>query len=178
MVGIGTVLTDNPRLTTRLPEGGRNPLRIVVDTFLRIPEESSLVTLSADQSTLVATTNAADPEKIARLQDAGVRVLVLPEKNGRIDLKALLLELGQMDIQNLVLEGGSVLNGSFLREGLVDRVMIFVAPVLLGGDDGRGLFSGPGVIRLADAWRLKNVRFKAFGEDILLEGDVCSCLPD
>ncbi|WP_225897257.1 bifunctional diaminohydroxyphosphoribosylaminopyrimidine deaminase/5-amino-6-(5-phosphoribosylamino)uracil reductase RibD [Desulfuromonas sp. AOP6] len=178
MVGIGTVLTDNPRLTTRLPEGGRNPIRVVVDTFLRIPEDSALVALSADEGTLVATTNAADPNKICRLQAVGVRVLVLPQKNGHVDLNALLLELGKMDIQHLFLEGGAILNGTLLREGLVDRAMIFVAPVLLGGDDGRGLFAGQGATRLVDAWRLKHVRVRSFGDDVLLEGEVYPCSPD
>lgn len=179
MVGIGTLLRDDAKLTTRLPEGkGRDALRVVVDSFLRIPEEAAMLQLDSAASTLVATTSRACAEKVRSLSEAGVEVLVLPEKDGRVDLEALLRQLGSRGVQSVLLEGGAVLNQAFLEAGLIDRTMVFVAPKLLGGSDGKGVFSGIGPASLADARQLEDVRVRILGEDVLIEAEVSRCLPD
>ncbi len=177
LVGSGTVLADDPRLTTRLPEGGRDPARIVVDSRLRIPEDAALLHLESPAPTLLATTGQADPDRLRRLRDLGHEVLVLPALDGRVDLGALLAELGRRGLQSLLVEGGGTLNGELWRRSLIDRVMLFLAPLVLGGGDGRGLFSGPGPLRLSDAVRLEGLRVRRCGEDFLLEGEVRPCSP-
>jgi diaminohydroxyphosphoribosylaminopyrimidine deaminase/5-amino-6-(5-phosphoribosylamino)uracil reductase len=178
MVGIGTVLRDNPRLTTRLPEeGGRDATRIVVDTSLRIPEDAAILTVRSEAPTVIATTRLAPEAKVARLRAKGIEVLTVPEGGGRIDLADLMRQLGARGMQSILLEGGSALNASALESGLVDWVMVFVAPMLVGGEDGKGIFAGQGVARLVDAIRLGDVRVSRFGDDILIEGEVRQCLP-
>lgn len=106
MVGIGTVLHDDPKLTTRLPDGGRDPVRIVVDSSLRIPENAAILHLQSSAATLIATTARASTDKIERIRATGAEVLVLPESDGRVDLHALMVELGARDLQSILLEGG------------------------------------------------------------------------
>lgn len=177
MVGIGTVLADDPRLTTRLPEGGRDADRIVVDARLEIPEGAALLSLDSAARTLVAAASSASSEKAARLTARGVQVLEIGGEEGRVGLRELAARLGAMGYQNILLEGGARLNAAALREGIVDRVMVFVAPLLLGGNDGAGLFAGPGVSRIAEAIRLRDVRVSRFGDDTLIEGEVERCSP-
>ncbi|MGE4545879.1 MAG: bifunctional diaminohydroxyphosphoribosylaminopyrimidine deaminase/5-amino-6-(5-phosphoribosylamino)uracil reductase RibD [Pedobacter sp.] len=176
MVGIGTVLRDNPQLTTRLPEGGRDPERIVVDSNLRIPEESAILQLNSSAATIIATTGQAPLDKIERLRAMGAEVLVLPAISGRVELHALLAALGKRGLQNILLEGGAELNGAFWRAGLVDRLMMFVAPKVVGGE-GKGVFAGPGVNSMTEATVLQDVRVRQFGEDTLIEGEVKTCSP-
>ncbi len=172
MVGIGTVLQDDPRLTTRLPEGGRDADRIVVDARLQIPEDAALLDLHSSAATVIATTSHAPAEKIERLRRRGVQVLEFPiAKAGGVDLCALMQRLGALGYQSVLLEGGARLNGAALREGIVDRVQIFIAPLLLGGDDGPSLAAGTGMPTIAEAKRLKDVRVTRFGDDTLIEGD-------
>lgn len=172
MVGIGTVLRDDPSLNTRLPEGGRDAVRVVVDSRLRIAEHAKVLTIDSSAPTVIATTEKASYGKIRRLRDRGARILVLPSNDERVDPAALLAALGEMDLQSVMLEGGAVLCGEFLRARLIDRVMIFVAPRLIGGDDGKGIFAGPGVVSLGDAPTIGNLRWSHFGDDILCEGEV------
>jgi diaminohydroxyphosphoribosylaminopyrimidine deaminase / 5-amino-6-(5-phosphoribosylamino)uracil reductase len=176
MVGIGTVLRDDPLLTTRLPRGGRDPLRVVVDAALRISEEAAILNLSSAAPTLIATTAQADRDKAERLTGRGVEILYVEERDGRVDLTALLRQLGARGVQSLLLEGGATLNAAALQAGLVDRVMIFVAPRLLGGE-GLGLFSGPGPLTMDHARLLTDLRVRRFGDDVLIEGEVERCLP-
>ena len=179
MVGIGTVIQDDPLLTTRLPEGGgRNPLRVVVDSFLRIPDHARVLEVEPGAATLVATTKDAPAEKIARLAGRGVRVEVLPRAGTGVDLPALLRFLGDEGMQSVLLEGGRNLNSTALAENLIDRAMIYLAPKLLGGDDGPGIFAGPGPGRLADATSLHDVRVSRFEDDLLVEGNLKPCSPD
>lgn len=177
MVGIGTVLDDDPRLTTRLPDGGRDPLRIVVDSKLRIPEDAAILTVPSEAATIVVTTCAAPEDKVARLLEMGVEVLQVAEHDGRVDPADLMARLGERGIQSVLLEGGSELNASLLQAGVIDRIMIFIAPVVIGGNDGKGLFAGRGAARIADALRLNDIRVSRFGDDILIEGEVGSCSP-
>jgi diaminohydroxyphosphoribosylaminopyrimidine deaminase/5-amino-6-(5-phosphoribosylamino)uracil reductase len=178
MVGVGTVLRDNPRLTTRIEGTGRDPLRIVVDSTLRTPLQAAVVTTDSTARTLIATTPQASKEKIRELEKAGVEILICNEREGSgVDLHDLLRQLGQYPLQHLLLEGGAILNQSFLNAGLVDRVMVFVAPLLLGGSDGKGMFSGYGPQFLSGAVQLAELRVTEVAGDLLIEGEVQKCLP-
>ncbi len=178
VVGIGTVLKDNPCLTTRLDDGGgRDALRVVVDSRLQIPADAALLHLDSRAGTLIATTSQAPTDRSTALVRDNVEVLPVAERAGRVDLAALLRELGRRGIQSLLLEGGAVLNQAFLEEGLVDRLMIFVAPKVLGGSDGKGIFAGRGAASLSQAVQLRDIRTSRFDDDILIEGEVMPCLP-
>ncbi len=173
MVGIGTVLQDDPRLTTRLPGGGRDADRIVVDARLQIPEDAALLRLDSGASTVIATTCDALPDKAARLRERGVQVLELPSQDdGGVDLCALMRHLGALGYQSILLEGGARLTGAALRAGIVDRVQIFIAPILLGGDDGPSLAAGTGAAAICEARRLRDVRVRRFEDDTLIEAEV------
>ncbi len=177
MVGSGTVLHDNPRLTTRLPEGGRDALRVIVDAELCIPEAAAVLGSELAAGTLVAVGPRAPADKTNRLLQRGVQIVPVAERLGRLDLADLLRQLGKMGVQSILLEGGSRLNAAALQAGIVDRLMIFYAPLLLGGSQGTGLFAGPGVDRLADAVRLDDVRTTRYGDDTLIEAEVRRCSP-
>jgi len=167
MVGVGTVIADDPELTCRIP-GGKDPLRVVVDSRLRVPLNARLFHLKSGAKTLVAAISG-DYAKIAGIRDLGADVLICREKDGRVDLHDLMSRLGAMNVQSLLLEGGSTLAGEALRLGLIDKALLFYAPKLVGGD-GPGLFAGSGVERMEDAIRLKKVTIARFGEDILIQG--------
>jgi len=177
MVGIGTVLADNPRLTTRLPQGeGKNPLRIVVDSTLRTPSSAAL--LAAEGKTLILTSAAASAVDIERLQREQVEILRVAGNPGAIDLADAMRQLGARGIQSILLEGGGRLHHGALHAGIVDRLCLFVAPLLLGGH-GLPAFSGPGVSHLKDAFRLQHLYVERYGDDLLLHGELeSSCLPD
>lgn len=172
MVGIGTVLADDPQLTTRLPEGGRDPIRIVVDSHLELPLTARLLNNDSPARVIVVTTDTANADRSGNLQDKGVEVIALPASNGKVDLKLMLAELGRRNIQSILLEGGATLATEALRHGIIDRVAIFIAPKLLGGSDGTMLFNGPGRTAMSDALQLHNTRVRFFGDDILVEGEV------
>ena len=179
MVGIGTVLRDDPLLNTRLPEGGgRDPLRVVVDSRLRIDPSCRLLIQESAAQTLVATTSCADAAKIEAIRQAGTEVMIFGDNSGRVDLQQLWQELGRRNVQRLLLEGGATLGGEALREGLIDQMMIFIAPKLFGGESHFGIFAGRGCETLADAVALKDLRCEASGEDLWLTGELRECLPD
>lgn len=169
MVGIGTVLADDPTLNCRL-EGGRDPVRIVADSRLRIPADSKLVRTARDQGLIVACLSDSDSTKIRELESLGVTVITCPVgPNGSIDLQVLMEELGKRRIDGILLEGGGVLNESFLRAGLVNRVYCYLAPKMFGGRDSRTPVEGQGVDLARDAWEFQCVDKRELGEDILIE---------
>jgi len=168
MVGVGTVLKDDPLLTCRLP-GGKNPLRVVVDSTLRIPLHAALLGVESDAGTLVATCSAS-AERIAALAARGAEVLHCKDGGEGVDLADLFARLGERGVQSVLLEGGSHLAGAALRAGLVDRCMIFLAPKLIGGA-GIGLFAGEGVALMGDAIRLEGMTVRRVGADLLIEGE-------
>lgn len=175
MVGIETVLADDPLLTTRLPDGsGRDPLRVVVDSQLRMPSDAAMLQQQSSAWTLVATTST-DEEKTLRLQHAGAEVVKFPAVDGRVSLPHLWHELGKRDVQRLLLEGGSTLAGAALCAGLVDQLQVFVAPKLIGGTANYGIFSGKGCQVLADAVPLADLRCQQVGDDLLLVAEVERC---
>ena len=120
--------------------------------------------------TIVATTEMASQDKIARLQKKGVRVLISDSKSGKVDLKFSLLQLGKLGLMSLLVEGGSQINGSFLDQGLIDKIFLFLSPKLIGDPMAPGIFSGAGVASLKEAISIKDLKVKKIGEDILLEG--------
>ncbi len=171
MVGIGTALADDPQLTARPPgTASRDPVRIVVDSALRLPPDARLLQLDSPAPTWVATTERAPAERRRALEAAGAEVLVLPERDGRVDLAALMAELGRREVTSVLLEGGATLNAAALAAGVVDKVLCFVAPKVVGGAAAPGPVGGPGVERLAGAWRVERLAAEAVGEDILLTG--------
>lgn len=179
MVGIGTVLADDPMLTCRI-EGGRNPVRIVCDTNLRIPYESTLVRTAKDISTIVAVGKSATKQvdKISRLESMGVCVLPVDQKNGHLDLDELMVKLGQRQIDGILLEGGGILNHSALKAGIVNEVNAYIAPKIMGGKDAPTPVEGQGVPNpdLAAMFNFKGM--ETIGEDILLRYVACNAKTD
>jgi diaminohydroxyphosphoribosylaminopyrimidine deaminase/5-amino-6-(5-phosphoribosylamino)uracil reductase len=168
IVGIGTVLKDDPMLTARL-RGGKDPYRIILDSRLRIPEEAKVVKISPSR-TIIATTELAPRERVEKLEKEGVQVLTFESKQGRVDLKSCLSKLGEMGMITLLVEGGSQINGSFLDEGLIDKIIFFLSPKLIGDPQALGIFGGHGVINLKEAILLSELKVRKIAEDILLEG--------
>ncbi|MEO5362132.1 MAG: bifunctional diaminohydroxyphosphoribosylaminopyrimidine deaminase/5-amino-6-(5-phosphoribosylamino)uracil reductase RibD [Magnetococcus sp. DMHC-8] len=184
LVGIGTVLADDPRLNCRLP-GGRDPVRVVVDSTLRLPLDAAILTASPTTGTWIATTEQAPPDRWEALQrlaqERGFevqRLLCRTTPAGRVELTDLMVQLGQRGILSLLTEAGAILNAALLDAGLVDRLALFLAPQLIGGQDAAGLLHGEGVASLADAHRLTALRVTPVGDDLLLEGALVNpCLP-
>ncbi len=173
MVGSETVLSDDPMLNCRLTEGEkRDPIRIVVDSKLRIPMESTLVRTAGEIRTIVACTQEASTEKEERLRACGVEILRIVAKNGHVDLKTLVLTLGQMQIDSILLEGGATLAGAAFEAGIVDKVCMYVAPMIIGGQSARTPVGGSGIAHLSDAWHLEKLDFSRSGEDICITGYV------
>jgi len=167
MVGVGTVLTDDPLLTCRLP-GGHNPVRIICDTHLRTPLEAQVVKTAGEVPTLIATAEDGGP-KAEALSRAGCTVLPVGAGPGGVDLKALMAELGQRGIDSVLLEGGAGLNESALRAGIVQALRIYLAPKIFGGKGAPSPVGGLGVALPDEAWRLKNPAVTMVGEDICVD---------
>ena len=177
VVGVGTVLTDDPMLTARRSErpptlASRQPIRIVLDSRLRIPGKARVLSRLQDAHTLVATTKMAPPRKLTQLRRNGVDVLVLPSRDRRVSLNDLCRQLGRLGIRTLLIEGGSTVNAAFLRSGLIDRIVLYVAPLLLGGDDAKGLIGGVAPKRLRDGVPLDEVTIRRTGRDMVIEADI------
>ncbi|MBR4626156.1 MAG: bifunctional diaminohydroxyphosphoribosylaminopyrimidine deaminase/5-amino-6-(5-phosphoribosylamino)uracil reductase RibD [Ruminococcus sp.] len=171
MAGIGTVLADDPLLTCRL-EGGRDPVRIICDSSLRIPMESNIVRTAGKVSTVIATVSA-DAERISALEKSGCKVIVTAEKDGRVDLCDLMRILGEdMKIDSILLEGGAFLNWSALRAGIVNKVQAYIAPKIFGGEAAKSPVDGPGVPSPSDAFMLEDNNIVRFGNDIMIESRV------
>ncbi len=170
MVGIQTIISDNPRLTCRIP-GGRNPIRIICDSHLRIPMEAEVVQTAKKMKTVVATVSS-EQEKISALREAGVKVLITDSADGKVDLQDLMQKLGQEKIDSILLEGGGTLNQSALQSGIVNHIQIYLAPKIFGGTGKYTPVSGIGVKEPDEAYLLINRKIGIFGEDILLDYDV------
>ena len=169
LVGIGTVLADDPALTTRLAsQSGKNPLRIVVDSRARTPLTAKVVT-DGQAETLIAVTAAAEAAKVEALRQAGVEVLVVNDGQ-QVDLKQLFCLLGERGVCSIFVEGGARINYSLLKAGLVDKVYSFIAPKMVGGSSAPGPVGGDGVETLDQAFLLENVETELLAGDILVSG--------
>ncbi len=177
VVGIGTVLSDDPALTARQPPRlarlhARQPLRVVVDSRLRIPTSAAILFRQGEAPTVVATTSAASFRKRAALERRGIEVLTVPGSRGRVGLRRLLTRLGRRGITHVVLEGGSELNAAFLKAGLVNEVRLYVAPSFLGGSRSIGLIGGLSPQALEKALPLRTLRTRRLGPDLVIEGEL------
>lgn len=176
MVGVNTVLADDPRLTAR--HGGdeaeceEQPLRVIVDTGARTPATARV--FAGPGKTLVAAGREPDAAQADSLNKAGAELAVLPLAEGRVDLKQLLVLLGQREITSLLVEGGGRLLGSLFDSGLVDKVVAFIAPMIIGGEDAETAVGGSGVERIADSFRLERVTTDIIDGDIMVTGYVRS----
>ena len=169
MVGVNTVIQDNPLLTCRL-ENGKNPIRIVCDTDLRTPITSKIIQTANDIKTYIAT-SSIDESKIALYRKCGCEIIYTKKKGNHIDLMNLMQCLGNMQIDSLLLEGGSALNWSALEQQIVDEVQTYIAPKIFGGS-GKSPVSGQGVVFPKDAIMLKPYAFSQVGNDYLIESEV------
>ena len=172
VVGIGTVLTDDPGLDVRL--GGhwpREPFRVVVDSRARLPVTARLIGAGRPERALVAVTDAADSERLESLETRGVTVLRCKSQEGQVDVSDLLSRLGALDVGGILVEGGGKLAWAFLEAGLVDRVVAFTAPMLLGGAAAPRAVGGAGLL-LPEAVRLEGIGVRPMGTDWMMEADV------
>jgi len=185
MAGVNTVLADDPRLTTRCC-GGRGgtarkqPLRVIVDGEGRTPLTARV--FSQPGETLLALGRRVMPKQRAAFAQAGAEILELPTAEGLVDLERLLRALGEREITSILVEGGGVLFGSLFDRRLVDKVIAFIAPIIIGGAEAKTAVAGGGVDRVADSFRLERVRVEKFGDDLMVSGYVAvkggwRCLP-
>jgi diaminohydroxyphosphoribosylaminopyrimidine deaminase/5-amino-6-(5-phosphoribosylamino)uracil reductase len=166
LVGINTVLKDNPRLTARTP-GHKDPLRVIIDSKLKVPTDAKVF---ADSNVLVATSEKHDQKKIKILEQMGIRVLIVGKE--KVDLKALMQKLAALKVTSILIEGGGEVNASALKAGIVDRLLFFVAPKIIGGLDAPGPVGGEGVKKMVKALKLQNVSCSTIGNDLQISAKV------
>jgi diaminohydroxyphosphoribosylaminopyrimidine deaminase/5-amino-6-(5-phosphoribosylamino)uracil reductase len=169
LVGINTVLNDNPSLTTGIP-GGRDPLRVIVDSRLRIPLNAKVITQRSSAKTCIATLDTMPKGKLVKLLDAGAEILLASGREGRVDLKDLMKMLGSFGITSVLIEGGAEVNASALKSGIVDKVVLFIAPKLMAGADSLCSIGGKSPVRLNRAVMLHEVTSRFVGSDFMIEG--------
>jgi len=170
LVGVGTVLADDPELTVRGIRGAVNPLRVVVDSRASLPLDARA--LNSEAETLIAVTNRASEAQVENLRKAGARMLVLPaQADGRVDLRALMTELANQGVNSVLLEGGGELAASMLDLGLVDKGLIFIAPKIVGGRSAKTPVEGDGIELMSQALGVSKPGIRRFGDDIALEFD-------
>lgn len=179
LVGGRTVLIDDPQMTARpggSAEGVRQPLRVIVDSNGRIPEQAHI--LSAPGKVLIATTDKSGAPWRRVMENEGAEVLVLPQRLGHVDLEELLPALGQRGILTLLVEGGGRVLGSMFDLDLVDRVQAIIAPIIIGGEEAPTAVEGEGVEQMAHATRLVDVEVQQVGVDIIVQGYVPGRTPN
>jgi diaminohydroxyphosphoribosylaminopyrimidine deaminase/5-amino-6-(5-phosphoribosylamino)uracil reductase len=169
LVGINTVLKDNPSLTTRIP-GGRDPIRVIVDSKLRIPLNAKVLIQKSAAKTMIATLSNVPEGKIKKLQDAGAEVLPIESAHGRVDLRDLMKKLGKKGIMSVLIEGGAEVNASALKSGIVDKIVMFIAPTIMTGKDSLCSIGGISPEKLGHAIKLRNVTSRFVGQDLMIEG--------
>jgi len=175
MAGVNTILADDPHLTTRCC-GGRGgtvrkqPLRVIVDAEGRTPLTARL--FKEPGKTLLALGRATAPKEKAAFAQVGAEILELPTAEGLVDLERLLIVLGERQITSVLIEGGGILFGSLFDHGLVDKVIAFVSPIIIGGAEAKTAVAGKGVDKVADSFRLERVKVEKLGDDLMVSGYV------
>ncbi|MHB1420611.1 MAG: bifunctional diaminohydroxyphosphoribosylaminopyrimidine deaminase/5-amino-6-(5-phosphoribosylamino)uracil reductase RibD [Bacillota bacterium] len=171
MTGINTVLADNPFLSARLPHKQiKFPVRVIVDSKGRIPLDCNIIKNAADTKVIIATTSHIDEEKEKNLIGKGANIIKAEGRDGQVDLNVLMEELYKLEIDSVLIEGGGTLNAAALRSGIVDKVMVFIAPKIIGGKEAPTPFEGLGCSFIKDAFQLAEIEVSRHEDDILLEG--------
>ncbi|MDO9566582.1 MAG: bifunctional diaminohydroxyphosphoribosylaminopyrimidine deaminase/5-amino-6-(5-phosphoribosylamino)uracil reductase RibD [Candidatus Desulfaltia sp.] len=171
MVGINTVNQDDPSLTVRLKDmNGLDPARIILDTNLTIFEEAKVLRLNSNSDTIIITGSSVSEDKKNAIEALGAKVIQSPVKDGMIDLDQLMDRLGDLGITSLLIEGGGSVIASALKAGIVDKVIFFYAPKILGGDDGMPICKGPGPALMDGCMPVKDIHVRRFGDDVMIEG--------
>jgi len=171
MVGIGTILADNPLLTTRLRNTeGMDAIRVIVDSNAKIPLDAKILYVKSKARTILATTKNANKDKLKALEEIGTEIIITQLKNNRVDLAYLMKALGERKIDSVLLEGGSELNYSALEEGIVDKIDAFIAPKIIGGNNAKTSIGGIGKATMEEAILIRNTEIHNFGTDIMIEG--------
>lgn len=175
LVGIGTILKDDPLLTTRLPVGeGRDSIRIILDARLQIPLDARIINQEATAPTIIVAgenSNSAEKEQLSRMDQ--VEVLSMPlNEEGRIPLRDLMRILHDRKISSILVEGGGRVNHSFINKGFIDRLYCFISPKILGGNDGVAVYSGPGPLKIEDVKIMTEMEYKLLDDNILLTGKI------
>jgi diaminohydroxyphosphoribosylaminopyrimidine deaminase / 5-amino-6-(5-phosphoribosylamino)uracil reductase len=173
LVGAGTVLADNPRLTFRLEKSStRNPIRIIVAGKKTIPISAKVFNNCHKERVIYATTTDFSSSRKIKLEKMGVEVLLIKHKRGRVNLSLLMDKLGKMKITSIMIEGGSEINGSVFKEKLFDKVIYFIAPKIIGGRNSPSPVGGEGVEHLKDFMQVKNISVDKLGDDLVIEGSL------
>jgi len=177
VVGVGTIIHDDPTLTARLSDrplklAPRQPLRVVLDSRLRTPPAATVCTRQDRAKTVIVTTSRVPRSRRRPFERAGVEVVSVATKNGQVSFSALLTMLSKRGITSVLIEGGSTVNASALREKLVNHVVLYLAPTLMGGQDAKAVIGGRSPTRLAQALTLRHVTVRRIGEDMVVEGDL------
>ena len=169
MIGVNTVIFDDPLLNIRMKGIWKNPLKVIADTHCRISPEARVL-INDPQLTIIATTELADQQKIKQIERMGAQVLICPLKKNKVDLGFVMHSLGCIGIDSIMIEGGSTLAFSALHERIVDKVICFIAPKILGGATAPTAVGGTGIEKMEDAISLKNLRMRKVGEDVMVTG--------
>jgi diaminohydroxyphosphoribosylaminopyrimidine deaminase/5-amino-6-(5-phosphoribosylamino)uracil reductase len=171
MVGVGTIRADDPQLTARLTDGeGNDPQRIILDTRLSIPLTARVLSIASDARTYVVCQQGIDPVKRDAVKKMGGWVIECELKEGRIDLVRLMDRLAALEITSLLIEGGGQVIGSAFTAGIVDKVLFFFAPKILGADDGVPMARGIGPASMQDIIQVEEMTVRRFGQDLIIEG--------
>jgi diaminohydroxyphosphoribosylaminopyrimidine deaminase/5-amino-6-(5-phosphoribosylamino)uracil reductase len=175
MVGINTIIADDPSLTTRLSSGKcKDPIRIIVDTKGILPLDSKVITIDSNAQTILATTNQISIEKEKQLNDQGVTIIKTDYDKSGVNLVSLMKELYKLNIDSVLIEGGGNINASALSAGIVDKVILFIAPKIIGGKSALTPVEGEGIRLVKDAISLNDITVNRIDDDIVLEGYISS----
>ena len=166
MVGVGTLLADDPKLTVRLGIG-KNPRRVIVDSRARTPLDAYVVRSASQTPTVIAVTSKAAKRRVKELEEAGTTVLTCG-RGPKVSLRLLLTRLRKMGVRRILLEGGGTLNWSMLSHGLVDEISVAISPRVLGGANAITLAEGQGVRRIKEAVKLRLMNVREYGEDLVV----------
>lgn len=169
MVGINTVQRDDPQLTCRI-KGGRNPRRIIIDSNATLPLNSRLINTIQESELLVAVGNNAPQERTEKLRQLGCKIIPAGNVNGLVDMKILFQQLGKMNLTNVLVEGGSRVITSIIEERLADKIMVFIAPIIIGGEGAMSPVMGTGITHISESIKLTDITTKKFANNLVIEG--------
>lgn len=173
LVGVETIRIDDPSLTCRI-DGGRDPVRIILDTQARTPVSARVLDQDSDAATWIAVGEDAPEARVEALRAAGAEILICASQDGRVSLENVLVQLGQRELMSVLVEGGPTVMGALRDQGLLNKVLVFIAPMLIGGDAARSALAGMGAAGLDEALRLDIVDYEWLDADLLLTAYPCA----